>query len=168
MGLRDTGTSRWFPSGFLQTEEIVSADAKGKLWDVQLWMCPDHPAAGIAVLWASHGDRSTPSIDPTSSGQGFFASRPTGNSFPQGLWFQSLRSSTRNQRKRKCPISSQHFASPQPPGVTSLVPHHSTQPRSLPTAPQSSWEGCVGAVHPRPSLLPFPIPAQVATAIAAP
>ena len=35
MGLRDAGTSRWFPSGFLQTEEIVSADAKGKLWDVQ-------------------------------------------------------------------------------------------------------------------------------------
>lgn len=60
--MRDAGTSRWFPSGFLQTEEIASVDAKGKLWDVQLWMCPDHPAAGRAVLWVSHGIGSHPAL----------------------------------------------------------------------------------------------------------
>jgi len=148
VGLRDAGTSRWFPSGFLQTEEIVSADAKGKLWDVQLWMRPDHPAAGIAVLWASHGDRSTPSTDPTSSGQGFFASRPTGNSFPQGLWFQSLRSSTRNQRKRKCPISSQHFASPQSrPSCPITVPSHVPCPQHHRAAGRAVWGLCTPVLH---------------------
>lgn len=60
--MRDTGTSRWFPSGFLQTEEIASVDAKGKLCDVQLRMRPDHPAAGSAAMWESHGIGSHPSL----------------------------------------------------------------------------------------------------------
>lgn len=107
---------------------------------------PGPPGSGqcsdVGIPW----DRITPITDPTSSGQAFFASRPTGNSFPgaSGSNHCVHPHITKGREKAPPPLSAlQHHSPPGScPSCPITVPSHVLCPQHHGAAGRAAWGLC--------------------------